>query len=144
LKNDIITGQNSQKIGFSTNALNDKLIITGVFGVENNAGGSNQSTFIGDLNLEYILDDNGNFRVSIFNESNDYTVIQDKNLGRFTQGVGLQYQEDFQTWNDFKLIQTVFDIFRKEKKVTLTRKRKRTPVPPIKQPENISKPDEEN
>jgi hypothetical protein len=144
LKNDIITGQNSQKIGFSTNALNDKLIITGVFGVEKNAGGSNQSTFIGDLNLEYILDDNGNFRVSIFNESNDYTVIQDKNLGRFTQGVGLQYQEDFQTWNDFKLMQTFFDVFRKDKKVTLTRKRKRTPVPPLKQPENISKPDEEN
>lgn len=144
LKNDIITGQNSQKIGFSTNALNDKLIITGVFGVEKNAGGSNQSTFIGDLNLEYILDENGNFRVSIFNESNDYTVIQDRNLGRFTQGVGLQYQEDFQTWNDFKLLQTVLDVFRKEKKVTLTRKRKRTPVPPLKQTENISKPDEEN
>lgn len=144
LKNDVITGQNSQRIGFSTNALNDKLVITGVFGVENNAGGSNQSTFIGDLNLEYILDENGNFRVSIFNESNDYLVIQDRNLGRFTQGVGLQYQEEFQTWKDFKLMQTVFDVFRKEKKVTLTRKRKRTPVPVLKQPEIIVKPDEEN
>lgn len=144
LQKDDYTGGSSQTIGFTTNALNDKLIISGNFGVENNAGGSNQSTLIGDLNLEYILDENGNFRVSIFNESNDYTVIQDKNLGPFTQGVGLQYRENFQTYKDFRLLQTVLDLFRKRKNkvIKYTKKRKETPVPPLNQPnQEIVKPE---
>ncbi len=136
LQRDEVLGSSSQTIGFQTNALNNKLVITGSFGVENNSAGSNQSTLIGDLNLEYILDENGNFRVSIFNESNDYSVIQDKNLGPFTQGVGLQYRESFQTYKDFTLLQTVLDFFRRKenKRIKFTRKRKQTPVPPVNAP----------
>lgn len=122
-------GGTSGKVGFETNVLNDKLVIKGSLGVENNAGGNNQSNLIGDLNLEYILDENGNFRVSIFNESNDYSVIQDKNLGQFTQGIGLQYREEFQRYRDFRLLQTVLDIFRKDKRYKYTKKRRQVPVP---------------
>lgn len=146
LQRDELSGQNSQTIGFTTNAFNNKLIITGNFGVENNAGGSNQSTLIGDLNLEYILDENGNFRVSIFNESNDYTVIQDKNLGPFTQGVGLQYRESFQTYRDFRLWQIALDLFRKKDKkhIKFTKKRKQTPVPNGNAPkEEVTEPEKD-
>lgn len=131
LQNNTTSGQTSGQIGFVTNVLNDKLTIKGSFGVENNVGKTNQSQLIGDLNLEYTLDENGNFKVSIFNESNDYTVIQDKNLGQFTQGVGLQYQEEFQSTKDFILLQTFLDLFRKDKKIKNSKKKSQKPVPPV-------------
>lgn len=128
LHNDQPSGLNSQEIGFETNVLNDKLSIRGSFGVENNSGTS-QSTVIGNLNLEYILDDKGNFRVSIFNESNSYSVIQDKNVGQFTQGVGLQYKEQFHTYKDFRVLQVFLDFFRKDKHIKFTKKRRQKAVP---------------
>lgn len=131
LDNDEMTGENSVAVGFQKNVLNDKLTVKGSFGVENNAGGTNQSALIGDINLEYTLDDNGNFKVNIFNESNDYTVIQDKNLGQFTQGVGLLYQEEFQSVRDFRLLQRTLDLFRTNKRIKSTKKRREKPVPPL-------------
>lgn len=142
LKNDQTTGENSQTIGFTTNILNDKLTIKGNFGVENNAGGSNQSTFIGDLNLEYVIDNSGNLKVSIFNESNDYTVIQDKNLGPFTQGIGIQYQEEFQRYSDLKLLNVILDVFRKDKHFKFTKKRQQKKVPDAQAPKNAVLPEE--
>ncbi len=128
LHSDQPSGINSQEIGFETNVLNDKLSIKGSFGVENNTGAS-QSTLIGNLNLEYILDEKGNFRVSIFNESNSYSVIQDKNVGQFTQGVGLQYREQFHTYEDFRVLQVFLDVFRKDKHIKFTKKRRQKAVP---------------
>lgn len=128
LHSDQPSGINSQEIGFETNVLNDKLSIRGSFGVENNSGTS-QSTVIGNLNLEYILDEKGNFRVSIFNESNSYSVIQDKNVGQFTQGVGLQYKEQFHTYKDFRVLQVFLDVFRKDKHIKFTKKRRQKAVP---------------
>ncbi len=128
LHSDQPSGVNSQEIGFETNVLNDKLSIRGSFGVENNSGTS-QSTVIGNLNLEYILDDKGNFRVSIFNESNSYSVIQDKNVGQFTQGVGLQYKEQFHNYKDFRILQVFLDFFRKDKHIKFTKTRRQKAVP---------------
>lgn len=128
LHSDQPSGINSQEIGFETNVLNDKLSISGSFGVENNSGTS-QSTVIGNLNLEYILDEKGNFRVNIFNESNSYSVIQDKNVGQFTQGVGLQYKEQFHSYKDFRVLQVFLDFFRKDKHIKFTKKRRQKAVP---------------
>ena len=128
LHSDQPSGINSQEIGFETYVLNDKLSIRVSFGVENNTGAS-QSTVIGNLNLEYILDEKGNFRVSIFNESNSYSVIQDKNVGQFTQGVGLQYKEQFHTYEDFRVLQVFLDFFRKDKHIKFTKKRRQKAVP---------------
>jgi hypothetical protein len=69
----------------------------------------------------------------VFNESNDYSIIQDKNLGPFSQGAGLHYQEDFDTWENFKIGQYFLDIFRSKqnKKFPIKRKRRQTAVPPL-------------
>lgn len=110
------------------------LIIKGSLGVENSASGaSNQNSVIGDVNVEYLLNDDGTFRVSIFNESNDNTVIQEKSLGQFTQGAGLNYQEDFNNFSDFKMAQYFLDLFRKKghKRYPIKKKRKQKKVPPI-------------
>ena len=93
---------------------------------------SQESGFIGDLNLEYLLNESGTFRVNIFNESNAKSVIQNNQQGHFTQGAGLHYQEDFEPTEDFKAIQYFLDIFRKKenKRFPIKRKRRQTPVPP--------------
>lgn len=142
LKNDPNMGSSKQAIGFETNVLNDKLTIKGNFGVENNAGGSSHSTFIGNLNLEYSIGNSGNLKINIFNESNDYSVIQDKNLGPFTQGVGIRYSEDFEKIKDSRVINVILDLFRKDKHFKFTNKRRQTLLPEYSK--DAVKPDEQD
>jgi hypothetical protein len=135
---DNLTGENSLEFGVSKGFLDDRLIFTGSFGVENNVptGSQNQSMLIGDVSVEYLLNESGTFRINIFNESNDYSIIQDKNLGLFTQGAGINYQEDFDNVENFMLVQYFLDIFRKKenKRITIKRKKQQTPIPPAGSP----------
>ena len=96
------------------------------------------------MRLEYILNEEGTFRVNIFNESNDKTIIQNEEQGAFTQGAGLTYKEDFRTVKEFKLIQYFLDIFRKQenKRYPTKRKKKQTEVPDM--PEIYPKSEDEN
>ncbi|MFA7274684.1 MAG: translocation/assembly module TamB domain-containing protein [Crocinitomicaceae bacterium] len=129
------TGDKTFEFGVSKQFLDNRLILTGSFGVENSTTGSTdnqaQSFLIGDVNLEYLLNESGTFRVNIFNESNQNRVIQDNNQGMFKQGVGLHYQEDFNSFQDFKIAQYFLDIFRKKgnKRYPIKRKKSQTPVP---------------
>ncbi|XOV67642.1 MAG: translocation/assembly module TamB domain-containing protein [Fluviicola sp.] len=120
IDNDIISGDNTFEFGVSKGFLDDRLILSGSFGVESYGeeevdenGNIHTGQLIGDLNLEYLLNESGTFRVNIFNESNDHTVIQEGGQGDFTQGAGLSYQEDFETFEDFKVAQYILDVFRK-------------------------------
>ena len=135
---DNLTGENSLEFGVSKGFLDDRLIFTGSFGVENNvpSGSQNQSMLIGDVSVEYLLNESGTFRINIFNESNDYSIIQDKNLGLFTQGAGINYQEDFDNVQNFMLVQYFLDVFRKKenKRITIKRKKQQTPIPPAGSP----------
>lgn len=149
LEND--GGESSVQVGVSRNLLDDRLIVNGSFGVENNnnitGNGNPQSSFIGDLNVEYLLSRSGNFRVSVFNESNDYNVIQDKNVGQFTQGVGLHYQEEFQKFDDSKMVQYFLDMFRSKKnkhfKVKKSSRQKKVPAAGTAPATDEAKPEEE-
>ncbi|SFT38390.1 Family of unknown function [Lishizhenia tianjinensis] len=116
LDKDELTGDNTVELGVSKEFLDDKLIVSTSFGVENSAANSatNTSNFIGDVRVEYVLNDARTMRVNVYNESNDYSVIQDNNQGQYTQGVGIHYQEDFQNLSDFKLFQYIGNLFRKE------------------------------
>ena len=110
--------------------LDDRLLVSGSFGVEGHEDADGE--FIGDLNLEYLLNESGTFKVNIFNESNAKSVIQNQAQGHFTQGAGLHYQEDFNTVDDFKMVQYFLDIFRKKenKRYPIKRKRRQVIVPP--------------
>lgn len=121
IDNDIVSGDNTFEFGVSKGFLDDRLILSGSFGVESYGeeevdedGQIHTGQLIGDLNLEYLLNESGTFRVNIFNESNDHTVIQEGGQGDFTQGAGLSYQEDFETFEDFKVAQYLLDVFRKK------------------------------
>lgn len=131
LSSDNVDG-NEVAFGVSKGFLDDRLTVTGSFGVENSSTGEqSKSALIGDLEIEYKLNASGTFRVNVFNESNDNSVLQSQNQGRFTQGAGIHYREDFNTTKDFRVIQTFFDIFRKKenKRYPIKRKKQQTPVP---------------
>ena len=119
---DELLGENSLEFGVSKSFLEDRLIISGSFGIENRlnssfengTGDQLRTGFIGDVFVEYLINEAGTFRVSAFNQSNTNSL--DDNAGPFTQGAGLSYHEDFNNSKDFKLLQYFFDIFRPKNK----------------------------
>ncbi|MCR9174126.1 MAG: translocation/assembly module TamB [bacterium] len=138
IDNDIVSGDNTFEFGVSKGFLDDRLILSGSFGVESygedevdDNGQVHTGQLIGDLNLEYLLNESGTFRVNIFNESNDHTVIQEGGQGDFTQGAGLSYQEDFESFEDFKVAQYVLDVFRKKENRRYLGKGKRRQQRPV-------------
>jgi hypothetical protein len=126
------TGGTSAKVGIKREFLDSRLVLTGSVGVGNTGTSitQNKNTLIGDVNLEYLLNAAGTFKVNIFNESNQNSILQNK-LGLFTQGVGIQYHEEFQTLEGFKLYQYFKDLFRSKqnKQFPIKRKKKHNPVP---------------
>lgn len=74
--------------------LNDRLLINGNFGYRDNAM-TNTSTFIGDFDVRWRLSENGNTFIKAYNQTNDrYFTKATLN----TQGIGLTYQRDFDSW----------------------------------------------
>jgi len=131
---DQVNGNKSYELGLTKSfGQNENIILTGSFGVANTTSGEAQTNLIGDMKLEYLINEDGSFRANIFNESNDNSVLQDKTQGAFTQGVGLHYQEEFNSVEDFKLIQIILDLFRDEKKVKIKKRRKEVPIDPPKE-----------
>ena len=141
---DKLTGDKQYEFGVSKGFLDDRLQLSGSFGVENQSIENQSSTnLIGDLNLEYLLNESGTFRVNIFNQSTDKTIIQSAKLDPFTQGAGIHYKEDYDNAKDFKLLQYFLDVFRKKgkKRYPIKRKKEQRPVPKDI-PNSIIKPDE--
>jgi hypothetical protein len=83
-------------LALSKQLFDERLIIDGNIGV-NNSQARNSNNLIGDVNVEYKLTQDGKFRVKGFNRSNDNTQITTAG-GTFTQGVGLFYREEFETF----------------------------------------------
>ena len=131
LDSDQTSGESTYEFGVTKGFLDNRLILNGSFGVENVSSSSqSQSALIGDVRLEYLLNESGTFRVNVFNESNDFSVIQEKNLGPFTQGAGIHYQEDFDNFENFKLAQYALDVFRRKqnKRYQVKRNKRQTVI----------------
>ncbi len=128
MKSDDINKESEYGLGLKTGFLDDRLIVSGSFGVENKSatdatsgtGSKSSNSFVGDVNVEYLVNEKGTFRVNAFNKSNNNSVKE--NQGPFTQGAGISYHEDFNKFEDFELLQFFLDIFRKKE----NRKTKRT------------------
>jgi hypothetical protein len=135
-------GEKSFEVGFKKGLLNDRLTISSSIGVESKSlnsessssesgasgnGASKSNALIGDVNIEYIINEKGTFRANIFNKSNTNSI--NEQAGPFTQGAGISYLEEFNNWNDFELVQYGLDVFRKEDKKKYGKKKKKTKVP---------------
>ncbi|WP_457615767.1 translocation/assembly module TamB domain-containing protein [Lutibacter sp.] len=71
--------------------LNDRVLINGKLGMP--IGSKEQSTVIGEVNVEFLMNEEGTLRSSIFNRQNEIQYTEEEE--GYTQGVGMTYQIDF-------------------------------------------------
>ncbi len=89
--------QTEDRIGLSLSTqLSDKILINGKIGVP--IDGMQQTVIVGDVQIDFILNEKGNLRAKIFNRENDFRYLGDE-FG-YTQGMGLSYQVDFNTFKN--------------------------------------------
>lgn len=87
------------EVALSTQLFNNRVILDGNVGVSNSATSTaNTSTLVGDFNVEYKITRDGRLRVKAFNETNDLSTLT--NNAPYTQGVGLSYRKEFDTFGD--------------------------------------------
>lgn len=77
--------------------LNNRLLFNGQFGYRDNATTATQG-FIGDFDLQYLLTPSGNFAVRGYNQTNDRYF---EGASRITQGLGLIWKYDFNSFSNF-------------------------------------------
>lgn len=75
----------------SSRLLNNRLLINGNFGYRDK--NTSQTTFVGDFDLEYLLNKNGNLRLKAYNHFNDQYYYLKSALT--TQGIGILYRKEF-------------------------------------------------
>ncbi len=88
-------------VNFSTK-VSDRISINGKVGVP--VGGINESAIIGDVEIQYRVNEDGTLNLHVFNRENDINYIG-QGIG-YTQGLGINYQVDFTTFK--QLLQKVF------------------------------------
>nr|WP_255554017.1 translocation/assembly module TamB [Mesonia aestuariivivens] len=94
-------------LSLSTN-ITEKILINGRVGVP--IGGVTQSVVVGNVEVELLLNEEGTLRANLFNRENTIQYIGQP-LG-YTQGVGLSYAVDFDTFREL-----IYKILNKELKL---------------------------
>jgi len=105
------------RLGFTISTkISDRILINGKVGIP--VGGVSKTVVAGDVQVEFLLNGDGTLRAKIFNRENDLsqTATATNELG-YTQGIGISYKVDFDTFEE--LIQKIFKGKQKvaEKKV---------------------------
>ena len=99
------------EVGLSYQTLNDKLSINGSVDMKTKGEAENTNKIVGDIDVDYKLTKNGKVRMRAFNRSNESEL---ENESQYTQGVGLFYREDFDTFQE--LIQRYAAFFNGERR----------------------------
>lgn len=108
-------------LALSSRLFNNRLLLNGNFGYRDRTTSS--TTFIGDFDLEYLLNRRGSLRLKAYNHFNDQNYYLKSALT--TQGLGILYKHDFDRWFSF--------LRRKpKKKNTIT-----SPVLPVAKPDTL-------
>lgn len=84
--------------------ISDKVLINGKVGVPVGGAGANETVVAGDVQIDFLLNEEGTLTAKVFNRENSI-----RNFGEaigYTQGVGLSYNVDFDTFKE--LIKTLF------------------------------------
>ena len=91
------------RIGVSVSSkINDRITINGNVGVP--VGGINQSAIVGNVEVQYRVNEDGTLNIRLFNRENDITYVG-QGIG-YTQGLGVSYEVDFNTFNE--LVRKIF------------------------------------
>ena len=89
--------------------INDRILLNGSVGVP--VGSSKQTTLVGEAKVEFLLNEEGSLRSTVFNRQNEIQYTEEEE--GYTQGVGLTYTFDFD--NGAELLEKLG--FKKKKKV---------------------------
>ena len=76
--------------------INERFTINGKVGVP--FGGINESAIVGDLEVQYRVNEDGTLNLRLFNRENDVNYIG-QGIG-YTQGLGVTYEVDFDTFKE--------------------------------------------
>ena len=98
--------QTENRIGVTVSTqISDRVLINGRFGVP--VGGVSETVVAGNVEVQVLLNEEGTLRAKVFNRENEIEQFLGEQQG-YTQGVGLSYQVDF---NSFKELMKI--IFQK-------------------------------
>lgn len=84
--------------------ISDRVIINGRVGIP--VGGVTKTVVAGDVQVEFLLNEQGTLRAKIFNRENDFQLSGLANEIGYTQGVGISYQVNFDKFSE--LIDQIF------------------------------------
>jgi hypothetical protein len=94
--------QDQVEVALSTQLLNDRVIINGNVGNNQQNLETQTNDIVGDFDVEVKLNKSGKLRFKVFNRANDKLIYKES---LYTQGVGLFYREEFNTFSElFKKI----------------------------------------
>lgn len=94
-KSDILDIKTEDRFGVTLSTkISDKILFNGKIGVP--IGGIEETLIIGDVQIDFILNEDGSLKAKVFNRENEFRYIGDE-LG-YTQGLGISYNVDFQTF----------------------------------------------
>ncbi|MBS4056357.1 MAG: translocation/assembly module TamB [Bacteroidales bacterium] len=90
------------EVALSTQLFNDRITIDGNFGVMGNrVPTQNASNIVGDIDVNFLITSDGRLRLKAFNHSNVnswYNSNSFENIAPYTQGVGISYKQEFDTF----------------------------------------------
>jgi hypothetical protein len=88
---------NRDRLGLSLKTeISDKILINGKVGVP--VGGVEENIIIGDVQIEFLLNEEGNLKARFFNKENEYQYFAN-DIG-YTQGMGISYELDFDSFKE--------------------------------------------
>ncbi len=102
--------------------ISDKVIINGKVGIP--IGGASETVIAGDVQIDFLLNDEGTLRAKVFNRENNI-----RNFGEeigYTQGLGLSYNVEFDTFKE--LLQIIFSGKNKKDKKEKEKKKEQEVV----------------
>lgn len=109
--------ETSDRFGITLSTqINERILINGKVGVP--VGGANETAVAGDIEVQWLINEDGTLRMKFFNRQADLQFVGEDQI--FEQGIGISYSVDFNTFRE--LYQKLFN-----KKMTLESEMPETP-----------------
>ncbi len=112
--------ETSDRVGITLQTqINERILINGKVGVP--VGGVSETAIAGDIEVQWLINEDGTLRMNFFNRQADIQFIGEDQI--FEQGLGMSYSVDFDTLSE--LIDKLFN-----KKITREKNYEQTPIIP--------------
>lgn len=92
---DDLNSDDQVDVSFSTQ-FGDRVLVNGKVGVP--VGANTQTSVVGEVKVEVLLNEEGNLRANVFNRQNEIQTSTEEE--GYTQGVGISYQVNFNNLSD--------------------------------------------